>query len=260
MEVKDKKVILTGAADGIGKELTKQLLNKGAFVYGLDINGEKLAKLKDELNTDRLVTYIVDVSSKENLINFKEQFIKDNGRVDILINNAGIVQPFLNIEDLQDDVISRVMNVNFYGPMNLCRLFIKDLINNEKGGFIVNVSSMAGFFPFPGQGIYGASKAALKIFTEGLYSELKSKNVGVMIVLPGAIETNILENSKVEYGTSKDGSSYKMTSASDAASQIIKGIEKNKFRIFVGGDSKFMNFIYKLNSKKAISFINKKMG
>ena len=95
MEVKDKKVILTGAADGIGKELTKQLLNKGAFVYGLDINGEKLAKLKDELNTDRLVTYIVDVSSKDNLINFKEQFIKDNGRVDILINNAAIDLPNL---------------------------------------------------------------------------------------------------------------------------------------------------------------------
>lgn len=265
MKVNNKKVILTGAADGIGKELAKILINKGCTVYGLDINGENLVKLKRELNTDKFIPYTIDVSKKENLDGFKKWLLDNHGSVDILINNAGVVQPFINVNELEDDMINRVMNINFFAPLNMCRLFIDDLVKSEEEGFIVNVSSMAGFFPFPGQSIYGASKAALKIFTEGLYAELSKTKVKTMIVLPGAIHTNILGNSGVKYkdmdtSEAEQNNSYKMTEADDAARQIINGIEKNKFRIFVGSDAKFMNMLYKLNSKKAIEFINKKMG
>ena len=81
-----------------------------------------------------------------------------------------------------------------------------------------------------------------------------------MIVLPGAMATNISKNSGLEVKESSSSSSIPMLSASDAADQIITGISKNKFKIFVGKDAKFMRLLYKLNSKKAIDFINKKMA
>ena len=259
MEILNKNIIVTGAASGMGKEITKILLSKGANVCALDINKENLSKLEKEIKSNKLSTYVLDISKKEDVKKFRDSYIKENKKLDILINNAGIIQPFVNVNELDDDVIDRVMNINFYGPLNLTRYFLNDLIKSNEEKYIVNTSSMGGFFPFPGQSIYGASKAAVKIFSEGLYSELKNTKVRVMVVFPGAINTNIMQNSNVKMSNTNTNSNYKMLSANKAALQIVKGIEKNKFKLFVGSDSKFMNFIYKLNSKWAIDFINKKM-
>ena len=260
MEIKGRNIIITGAASGVGKELTKQMLNKGGNVAAIDINQDNLFTLKEELKSDRLKTYVVDMGNIESIKNFREKYKEDYSDVDIIINNAGIIQPFVNVEDLDDATIHKVMNVNFYGPVYLIKYFMEDLTKDKNEQYIVNVSSMGGFFPFPGQTIYGASKAALKIFTEGLYAELEKTNVRVMIVLPGAMDTNITKNSNVEIKTSKEESNFKLLGADIAAEKIIKGIEKNKFKIFLGSDAKFLRFLYKINSKAAISFINKKMA
>lgn len=260
MKVKGKNVIVTGAASGVGKELTRQLLEKGANVAGLDINGDNLKTLEEEMNSKRLKTYVVDVGSKESIDKFHDAYKKDYNDADIIINNAGIIQPFIPVKDLDEKTIHKIMDVNFFGPVNLIRSFMDDLLNDRSTQFIVDVSSMGGFFPFPGQTMYGASKAALKIFTEGLYAELHDTNVNVMIVLPGAMATNITQNSNVDVGDmSAENSSMKMLSAESAAEQIITGIEKDKFKLFLGSDSKFLKFLYKINSRFAIDFINKKM-
>lgn len=257
MKVKDKKIIVTGAGSGIGKELTRELLNKGAYVIALDISGDSLDKLKLELNSTKLSTYVVDVSNEEALRTFKTGYMQKEQVIDILINNAGIIQPFVNVEKLTDEVINKVMNINFYGPLNLTRMFIPELLKRSEG-HIVNISSMGGFFPFPGQTVYGASKAALKIFTEGLYAELLNTNIHVTVVFPGAVATNIASNSNVDMGSGD--SSYKALPAKDAAKIIIKGIEQNKFQLYVGSDAKMMHFMYKMNPKKAIGYINKMMA
>ena len=260
MKIKGKNVIITGGASGVGKELTKQMLKLGCNVASIDINAENLEKLKEELNSKRLRTYVVDMGNVESIKEFRENYKKDYSDVDIIINNAGIIQPFVKVEELDDKTINKVMNVNFFGPVNLIRFFMEDLTKDRSEQYIVNVASMGGFFPFPGQTIYGASKAALKIFTEGLYAELEKTNVRVMIVLPGAMNTNITTNSNVNIDTDASSANFKMLEADEAAAQIIKGIEKNKFKLFLGSDSKFLKFLYKLNSKAAISFINKKMN
>ena len=260
MKIKGKNVIVTGGASGVGKELTKQLLEHGCNVAAIDINGENLENLKKELDSKRLRTYIVDMGDVESIKAFREKYKKDYSDVDIIINNAGIIQPFVKVDELEDKTINKVMNVNFFGPVNLIRLFMDDLIKDRSEQYIVNVSSMGGFFPFPGQTIYGASKAALKIFTEGLYAELEKTNVRVMIVLPGAMNTNITVNSNVKMDMSKEDSNFKMLEPSIAAKKIIEGIEKNKFKLFLGSDAKFLKLLYKINSKAAISFINKKMS
>ncbi len=260
MKIKGKNVIITGGASGVGKELTKQMLKKGCNVAAIDISEENLEKLKEELASKRLKTYVVDMGNIESIKKFRETYKKDYSDVDIIINNAGIIQPFVKVELLDDKTINKVMNVNFFGPVNLIRFFMEDLTKDRSEQYIVNVSSMGGFFPFPGQTIYGASKAALKIFTEGLYAELEKTNVRVMIVLPGAMNTNITANSNVNVDMGKKDSNFKMLEPSVAAAQIIKGIEKNKFKLFLGSDSKFLRLLYKINSKAAIRYINKKMS
>ena len=260
MKINGKNVIITGGASGVGKELTKQMLKCGCNVAAIDINEENLEKLKEELNSKRLKTYVVDMGNIESIKEFRENYKKDYSDVDIIINNAGIIQPFVRVESLDDKTINKVMNVNFFGPVNLIRFFMEDLTKDRSEQYIVNVSSMGGFFPFPGQTIYGASKAALKIFTEGLYAELEKTNVRVMIVLPGAMNTNITTNSNVKVDIGKEESNFKMLEPAIAAKQIIEGIEKNKFKLFLGSDSKFLRILYKINSKAAISYINKKMS
>ncbi len=260
MKIKGKNVIVTGAASGVGKELTKQLLKKGCNVAGIDINKDNLKLLEEELNSKKLKTYVVDMGSSESIKKFREEYKKDYSDVDIIINNAGIIQPFVNVEKLDDATINKVMNVNFFGPVNLIRYFMEDLTKDRSEQYIVNVSSMGGFFPFPGQTIYGASKAALKIFTEGLYAELERTNVRVMIVLPGAMNTNITKNSNVEVKSSTKDSPLKLLEADVAAYKIIEAMEKNKFKLFLGNDAKFLKVLYKINSKFAIGYINKKMS
>ena len=259
MQVNKKNVIITGAASGVGKELTKQMIKKGAYVAALDINEENLEILKQEINSKRLRTYNVDMGNKENIELFTEKYRKEFD-VDIIINNAGIIQPFVKVENIEDSTIDKVMNVNFFGPVNLIRYLMKDLTKDRKKQYIVNISSMGGFFPFPGQTIYGASKAALKIFTEGLYAELEKTNVKVLIVLPGAMNTNITKNSNVELNTTKEESNFKLLEPDVAAYKIIEAIENDKFKLFLGQDSKFLKLLYKINSKWAISYINKKMN
>ncbi len=259
MELKDKRIILTGAGSGIGRELTFQLLSKGAFVVALDINEEEL-KITKELsnNNEKLDIYKVDISSDESISNFKEEYFKKYSEVDGLINNAGIIQPFVKFNELEKEIIERVMNINFYGPLKLTKIFLPEIMKSNEA-YIVNISSMGGFFPFPGQTVYCASKAALKLFTEGLYAEFLNTNVHVMVVFPGAIATNIIKNSNVSSSSAETESKLKPLSASKAASLIIKGIEKNKLQLYIGNDSKFMNLLYKFNSKKAIIFIKKQM-
>ena len=253
MKSLNKRIIVTGAASGIGLELVKQLINKGSYVDAIDINLEKLEELKNSLNSDKLSIYQVDMGSVESLNKFKEIYDKD---LDGLINNAGIIQPFIHVDELSDEVIDRVMNINFRGPLVLTRMFLKHFKQKEEA-HIVNINSMGGFFPFPGQTIYGASKAALKLLSEGLYSELLDTNVKVTTIFPGAIDTDISKNSNLE--VKETSAKMKVLSAEKAASLIIDAMEKDKFKAYVGTDSKVMNLLYKINDRWAIKTINKKM-
>jgi short-subunit dehydrogenase len=121
---------------------------------------------------------------------------------------------------------------------------------------------MGGFMPFPGQTVYGASKAAVKLLTEGLHSELLHTNVRVTVVFPGAIGTNIAQHSDAEDSLkldSKQMGAFKMLAPDKAAQKILNGIEKNRYRILVGVDAAFMDFIYRLSPKRAARFIYQQM-
>lgn len=263
MNIQNKTILVTGAGSGIGKEVVLALLEKGAKVAAADIHDVALAELKQQIGekSKNISTHVVDISDKTAVENMAKSVVTEHGHIDGVINCAGIIQPFVRINDLDYDAIHKVMNINFFGTLYTIKTFLPYLLKQPEA-HIVNISSMGGFLPVPGQSIYGASKAAVKLLTEGLYAELLGTNVRVSIVFPGATQTNITKNSGVKepkISTDAKQQSIKMTSASDAAKTIINGIEKNKFQIFIGSDSKLMNLLYKLNPKFATNFIAKQM-
>jgi short-subunit dehydrogenase len=260
MQIAGKVFLLTGAGSGMGREMAHQLIAKGAKVAAIDIHLPQLLETKQICSADEtnFLLLEVDISNRAAVLALPDQVIAHFGHVDGIINNAGIIQLFVRVNELSFDAIERVMNVNFYGTVAMVKAFLPHLLLRPEA-HIVNISSMGGFLPVPGQSIYGASKAAIKLFSEGLYAELKETSVRVTVVFPGAIATNITGNSGVEVPSSPGSSAMVALPATDAARIILAGMENNQFHVFVGSDSKFMDILCRIAPEFATNFIRKKM-
>lgn len=263
MKVKNKVIVVTGGGGGLGRALVLHLLNMGATVASVDINAQALEEtvnLAKEHKT-RLSSHVLNITDTKKVSDLPEMVIKSHGAVDGIINNAGIIQPFINVNNLDFKKIEQVMNINFYGALYMVKAFLPYLLKRPEA-HIVNVSSLGGFIPFPGQTIYGASKAALKLLTEGLYAELKETNVKVSSIHPGAMETKIMSNSGLEVKSeeTENPKGSMILSPEDAAKKIIRAMEKDKFRAMVGKDARMLDIFYRIHPRKAVDFIVKKMG
>lgn len=262
MQASNKVIVVTGAGSGIGRELTLQLLKKNANVAGIDIHQNTLTETQKlaGVGDDRFKGFVLDISDKTKADALPNEVITHFGSVDGIINNAGIIQKFIHVNDLAIEDIYRVMNVNFFGTLYLTKAFLPHFLVRPEA-HIVNISSMGGFIPFPGQTIYGAAKAAVKLLTEGLYAELKDTNVHVTAVHPGAIATNITENSglgKPQADANAQQSKMALP-APRAAEIIIKAMESNKYRAMVGKDAMMLDILYRVSPRFATNFIGKMM-
>jgi short-subunit dehydrogenase len=262
MNIAQKTIAVTGAGNGIGRAITLHLLDKGARVACIDKDEEGLHKTEMEAGSlaVRLSCHALDITQSESLPNLVNQILHKHGCIDGLINNAGVIQPFVSIKNIAMKDIERVMNINFYGTVNMTRALLPHLLP-RKEAHIVNVCSMGGFVPVPGQVFYGASKAAVKLFSEGLHSELKNTGIGVSVAFPGAVATEISLHSGV---TPPDIPASKMKqfgsiSPKKVAEAIVNGIEKKAYHIFIGSDSKWMNTLYRINPEFAANMIQRKM-
>ena len=263
MKLQKKVIVVTGGGNGIGRQLVLDLVRRGARVAAVDINSAALqetVKLAGDLGS-MISTHVVNITNRASVEALPSAVISAHGSVDGLINNAGIIQPFVRVNELTYEQIEKVMQVNFYGLLYMTKTFLPFLLNRPES-HLVNISSMGGFLPVPGQSIYGASKAAVNLLTEGLYSELLDTNVRVTVVYPGAIGTDISINSGVmtrEQSENIDRGKMRMTAPEDAARMILDGVEKNKFRVLAGSDAKFMDFLFRFNPKYATTFIFNQM-
>jgi short-subunit dehydrogenase len=260
MKLAGKVLVVTGGGSGMGRELVLELLARQAKVAAVDINDQTLrdtASLASK-QAASLATFTVNVTDRAAVETLPRAVAERFGAVDGLINCAGIIQPFVRLHELDYAVIDRVFDVNWRGTLYMTKTFLPALLERPEA-HIVNISSMGGFMPFPGQTIYGATKAAIKLLTEGLHSELAHTRVRVTVVFPGAVGTNIAANSGVQINLGAAAQKHKVHAADQAARDILDGVERNKFRILVGKDAKFLDVLYRLSPRRAAAFIAKQM-
>jgi short-subunit dehydrogenase len=224
----NKVVAITGGTDGIGKALVQAMLAKGATVATCARNQDKLYQLQTQNAGAPLLTVVADVSKENDCRHFIESTLHAFGKIDILINNAGISMRAL-FADAEIDVIRKLMDVNFYGAL-CCTKYALDSIIKQKG-IIVGVSSIAGYRGLPGRTGYSASKFALQGWLESLRTEMLDKGVNVMWVCPGFTTSNIRQaalNEKAEAHGETSMDEEKMMSAATCAGHIVKAIEERK--------------------------------
>ena len=261
MRVQNKVVVVTGGGNGIGRQVVLELLRRRAKVAAVDIRQDSLDETAALAAAgDRLATFSVDITDRDAVQALPDAVTEVLGEPDAVVNVAGIIQPFVNLNDLAYDDIERVINVNLYGTIHMVKAFLPGLIKRPVA-HLANVSSMGGFLPVPGQTIYGATKAAVKLMTEGLYAELMDTNVGVSAIMPGAVSTDITNNSGVEMPSSETAQESRLptTSPEDAAKIIIDGIEKDRLHIYVGKDSRVLNLMSRAAPKQSTHLIQRQM-
>jgi 3-oxoacyl-[acyl-carrier protein] reductase len=194
MDFSGRTSVVTGASQGIGEAIARDLAEQGAEVILVDIQKQKLdevaQKIKD--NKGKAAAYEVDVSQLEQVSGIIQTMIQNHGTIHHLINNAGITRDNLLMR-MKEDEWDSVMAVNLKGVFNFSKSLIRHMISNRYGR-IVNISSVVGLMGNPGQTNYSASKAGVVGFTKSLAREVASRGITVNAVAPGYIETSMTEN------------------------------------------------------------------
>ena len=178
-----KIILITGGSSGIGKSTGEFLAQKGYTVYGTSRNPDKLP----DFDAFKLVKLnVIDEESIKEAIN---TIIKNEGRIDVLLNNAGvgITGP---IEETPNEEIKNAFDTNFNGPINVMKAVLP-FMRKQNSGLIINVTSIAGYMGLPYRGIYSATKGALELVTEALRMETKDFGIKITNVAPGDFATNI---------------------------------------------------------------------
>ena len=182
-ETPSQVVLITGASSGIGKAIAEFLQRKGFTVFGTSRNPEKFI---DKV-TFPLIS--LDVRNTASISSAVTEVLDRTGKIDILINNAGvgITGP---LEEIPDDEINKAFEINYFGPLKMIKAVLPGM-RKRRSGFIINITSIAGYMGLPFRGIYSASKAALELTTEAFRMELKDFNIKMSNVAPGDFATNI---------------------------------------------------------------------
>lgn len=230
----NKVVVVTGAASGMGRSYAKEFAAQGAKLALMDFDGEGLAETAGMigLTDEYLLTETFDVSSSKAMQAFAKKVLDKFGTVDVVINNAGIGGGGLPAWEMPAKSYEKVMAVNFYGVLHGTRAFLPSLIE-KNSGHIVNVSSIFGLAGAPNNTDYCASKFAVRGYTEALMAELSDSRVGIHLVHPGGIATNIANAD--EFVKFRD--QYLTTSPDAIAKVVRKALEKGVAKVVYGNDS-----------------------
>lgn len=202
---------------------------------------------------ERMSVHVADVADRLRVQQLPDEVVARHGQVDAVVNAAGVIQPFESLARLDRAAFDRIMSINFDGAVSMVLAFLP-LLTQRPEAAIVNVSSMGALVPVPGQGAYGASKAALSFVTEALHSELRRSAVSVTLVLPGAIDTSIAANSgaDIQQLIEAVGKVPHMKSPEKTAAVIIRAIERGRFRVVIGRDAKMVDLLSRISPTFAV--------
>ena len=253
----DKVILVTGGTDGIGKALVNELMQQGAKVVACGRNYDKLYQLQTIYAGKPLLALSADVSNESDCKQLVAQSIKMFGKLDVLINNAGISMRALFTETSLD-TLRKVMDTNFWGAVYCAKYALPYLIKQK--GTIVGISSIAGYRGLPGRSGYSASKFALQGWMEAIRTELMDTGVNVMWVCPGFTRSNIRnaalnKDSQPQGETPLDETS--LMSPEECASHILTAVEKRKRTLILTRQGKETVFINRLLPSFADKWVHK---
>ena len=225
-ELNNKRVWITGASGGIGKEMAIQMANAGAKLILTARSVEKLEALKESLDGDEHLICPMDLSKTDEIPGTVDKVITKVEKIDILVNNAGISQRSL-VKDTHLEVDRKIMELDYFSKVTLTKSLLPHMIKNQ-GGLIISISSVAGKIGTPMRSAYCAAKHALIGFMDALRAEVHTNNIKVMVVTPGSVQTDISKNA-----LEGDGKKHNITDPMIAngipvdvcVKKIIKGIQ-----------------------------------
>lgn len=254
----EKWIVLSGASSGIGRALTKILIQKyGAKVYGIGRSEDKMLSLKAELGdkADNFAYSLFDVGEKEGWRAFLETLQSEEITPVLVINNAGAFPTFGLLSDLGSETVERTMQTNFFSAVYSAEI----LLPYMQGGGMVNICSSSALCPVVGTAAYSASKSAIKGFTEALALEYRGRAY-IGVFFPGATNTELFRNDE----QTKDSVLQKFAiSPEKMAKKIARCVYKKRRRAVLGADAKAMGFLTWLMPVKGpalISWVMKKSG
>jgi short-subunit dehydrogenase len=261
MKMKDKVVIVTGASSGIGKATAIRFAQAGAKLVLAARTLDKLKEVAGEIVNlgAEVLSVQADVSIEQDCKQMVEKAVKKFGRIDVLINNAGISMRAV-FEEVDLQVIKNVMDINFWGAVYGTKYALPHILKNQ--GSVVGVSSIAGYLGLPARTGYSASKFAMHGFLESLRNENMGNNLHVMIACPGFTASNIRKKALKADGSSQAESPReegKMMSAEEVADHIFKGVVKRKQKIVLTGEGKLAVFLSKFFPKVIQKAVYNKM-
>ena len=230
-DLKDKIVLITGGASGIGKIMTRLMLERKAKVVIWDISQENIEETLATFSNERNVySYRLDISDVQQVTEAAKKVRQEVGVVDVIINNAGIIVGKF-FKDHSVNEIAKTMEINTLAPMYICREFLEDMIH-QNSGHICNIASSGGLISNPKMSVYAASKWAMIGWSDSLRLEMKEmkKKVYVTTIMPYYINTGMFAGVK---------SKIPIQDPEAASLTIIKAIERNKIMVSIPG------FIYR---------------
>lgn len=248
---KNKNLLITGGAGGIGFLMGKEALARGAQKLIIwDINQDNIAQAKERLETfsNKVFTYLVDIADREQIYNTAEQVLSEHHNVDILINNAGIVVGNTFYNHSKND-IDKTIDINLMGALHTTRAFLKSMIN-QKEGHIVNIASAAGLIANPKMTVYAASKWGIIGWSESLRLELEQEQTGIRVttVEPSYINTGLFKGVSPPLLTP-------MLDAEDISKRIIKAVQKNNIHLRAPFIVKIIPFLKGILPVKTFDFV-----
>jgi NAD(P)-dependent dehydrogenase (short-subunit alcohol dehydrogenase family) len=248
---------VTGVASGIGRALAVQLADAGCHLAVSDVDEAGLAEtvVLCEGRGVKVTSQRVDVADRDAVHAWAEQVVADHGRVNLIVNNAGVALG-ANVETMSFDDLEWLMGINFWGVVHGTKAFLPHLIASGEG-HVVNLSSVFGLISVPSQSAYNAAKFAVRGFTEALRMELAidGRPVSTTTVHPGGVRTNIVRNARFDPGTlelaggddpSAGFERIARTTPQQAATQIIRAVRRNRRRVLVGRDAKVIDLVSRL--------------
>lgn len=197
MRLEEKIVVVTGASSGIGKEIALLFANEGAKVIAVARRMNKLDEIVKSSQTYNgvIIPFEGDVSREEDIDSIVDFAENNFGKIDVLINNAGILDGFTPVSDLSDELWNTVLDVNLNAPMKLCRKILPIMISNGNGN-IINIASIGGLNGSRGGAAYTASKFGLVGLTKNIGFMYAKKGIRCNAICPGGVETEICSNQK----------------------------------------------------------------